>query len=199
MEDDPTRSVDEWPLPGLSPILRTKIKARLLAAHAAFIRAPWDGEFRYVGLGPMRQVFGEIAEILFTANLLTVELLENQLRLLVVEAALAGGWPSLNYDEPRTEIFPNYLGHAGAWARYNLSVPNAFTAEIAEWHSKLLDKVVEVGAQPRLPHLHSHDGGYGIFPKAEAAHNCDTMADERNRVFRDEMDYRFKHGEPPKR
>lgn len=83
--------------------------------------------------------------MLFEAGLLDVGLLENQLRLFVVEAAAAGGWIHFaGKDEPRTEIFPGYLGSATTWVTFNQRSPTLFAAEIAEWSGKLLDKSVEI-------------------------------------------------------
>jgi hypothetical protein len=98
----------------------------------------------------MQQAFDGIAKILFDANLLTLEILENQLRLFVLEAAIAGDWMTyFAHDEPRTAIFPGYLGNATMWKELQerAPLPRIFLAEIAEWRSKLLDKSIETAAQ----------------------------------------------------
>jgi hypothetical protein len=120
----------------------------LLRGHAAFHRAlDWTDSFRFVPA--LQQMYSEVAGVLFDANLLTVELLENGLRVLMVEAAIAGGWiwfVGAAEQAQRTEIFPGYLGNVEAWERLDRSLPLLFSAEIAEWRSKLLDRAVESGA-----------------------------------------------------
>jgi hypothetical protein len=137
---DPTRLVDAWPLPGLSAEVCKKIKAKLLKAHAAYIRTPIDP---YGFIGPLQQAFGDVAQVLFEADLLTVGLLKNQLRLFVVEAAIAGGWYRLANDEPLTELFLEYWGHPSAWREFNEKFERTFSAEIAEWSAKLLESELE--------------------------------------------------------
>ena len=110
---DPTALVAEWPLPDLSPGDRRRIASRLFKAHAAFLRT---SDEVYGFMKPMAQAFSGIARVLFHARLLTVELLEKQLRLLVSEAAIAGQWlgryACRATEEARTEVFAGYLGHA---------------------------------------------------------------------------------------
>jgi hypothetical protein len=138
----PTKRVDEWPLRGLSPIHRTKIKACLLKAHALYLRAPFDS-FPYEK--PMQQAFNTIAGILFDADLLTPEIVENQLRLFVVEAGIAGGWTSHNDSEPLTDIFPGFKGHRSAWEDFTSGgyLQSILAAEVSEWHGKLLERYAE--------------------------------------------------------
>jgi hypothetical protein len=148
-DEGPTKWVDEWPLPGLSAVDRIKIKAVLLKAHAAYHRTDWR-DYSERAIAPMQQAFSGIASVLFEANLLTVELLENQLRLFVLESAAAGDWvlfSGVAQDEQRTEIFPGYLGHATRWKAFNERWFMVFAAEIAEWHSRLLDKSVQTSTQ----------------------------------------------------
>jgi len=140
VEIDPTRYVDEWPLPGLSAVHRTKIKADLLKAHAAFLRSNRFDVYSYVA--PMQQAFNGIASVLFDANLLTEEILNNQVRLFVIESANAGKWLyfASTSDAGRIEIFPGYLGDKDVWGRFNKTLYMLFKAEIAEWTSKLLER-----------------------------------------------------------
>jgi DNA-binding Xre family transcriptional regulator len=133
---DPTRLVDEWPLPGLSAVVRQKIKAQLLKAHADYLRTPIDP---YGFIEPMQRAFGDVAGVLLEAKLLTVGLLRNQLRLFVVEAAIAGGWYAVAREEPLAELFLEYWGHPSAWEDFNGRLRNVFSAEIAEWSGKLLE------------------------------------------------------------
>ena len=137
---DPTALVAEWPLPDLSPGDRRRIASRLFKAHAAFLRT---SDEVYGFMKPMAQAFSGIARVLFHARLLTVELLEKQLRLLVSEAAIAGQWLGRYAyratEEARTEVFAGYLGHASVWKRLEDTFPMLFAAETAEWKSKLLN------------------------------------------------------------
>lgn len=128
-DNDPTKWVDTWPLPTLSAIDRTKIKAVLLKAHAAFHRADFQDPYKFIQ--PMQQAFDGIASILFDARLLTVEFMKNELRLLIVESAAAGGWLYFATNEPLTEIFPGYLGHPSVWEHINeTNLRLIFSAEI---------------------------------------------------------------------
>ncbi len=114
LERDPSELVDEWPLPGLSAACRNKIKAVLLRAHAAFYRADFHNPYRFKE--PMEQAFSEIASILFDAQLLTAESLRDQLRLLVIESAIAGNWLYFaGRDKTQGEIFPGYVGNLAVW------------------------------------------------------------------------------------
>jgi hypothetical protein len=145
---DPTRLVAEWPIPGLSTADRQKISSVLLRAHAAVLRTAWDDVYRFVK--PMQEAFSGIAGVLFNAKLLTVKLLEEHLRLLVSEAAIAGGWLgpyayTANEEAP-TEIFPGGFGHAAVWDRMNDTFPMLFAAEIAEWKSELLEAEADQNA-----------------------------------------------------
>jgi len=122
-ESDPTKLVDDWPLPNLSAIHRTKIKAVLLKAHAAFHRGDFQDPYRYIQ--PMQQAFDSIASVLFESNLLTVVLLTDELREFVIQSAASGGWLNLEYHERVARTL--------------------FVAEIAEWSGKLLER------EARLP------------------------------------------------
>lgn len=94
----------------------------------------------------MQQAMSGIAGILYDAGLLTWELLENGLPLFVVEAAAAGNWSKFYAtDDERLEIFPGHFGSEVRWTVFKQRWPLALAAEIAEWHSKLLDRSVELG------------------------------------------------------
>jgi len=67
------------------------LKQCCFKAHATFHRIP-DFNDPYKFFQPMQQAFDGIASVLFGANLLTVEFMESELRLLVVESGVAGGW-----------------------------------------------------------------------------------------------------------
>lgn len=126
---DPTKQVDGWPISGLSENDRKKIKAELHKAHAVFLRAgPYDA---YGFIAPMVQAFSRTAGILFDANILTVEILENTLERFVIESAIAGGWLYFaeRFDSAQT-IF----------AYFKEKLPRIFLAEIADWKGKLLER-----------------------------------------------------------
>ena len=135
---DPIKWVDDWAIAGPSTNDRKKIKAQLLAAHATFWRTLSEAPHDCVA--PMRQAFTGIAEILFMADLLTVEILNRELPLFVLEAAIAGHWWHMcSATDTRTEIFPGHFGHVDDWQEMNSRWYGLFAAEIAEWHSKLLE------------------------------------------------------------
>jgi len=121
-DNDPTKLVDDWPLPDLSAIHRKKIKAILLKAHAAFHRDP-DFNDPYKFIRPMQQAFDGIAGVLFEANLLTVPFMENELREFVIQSGASGGWLNPDQYERVTRVI--------------------FEAEIAEWSGKLLEREIE--------------------------------------------------------
>lgn len=98
----------------------------------------------------MRQAFSGIAKILFMADLLTVEILNRELPLFVVlEAAIAGyWWLTCGPPDTRGEIFPGHFGHADDWQEMNSRWYGLFTAEISEWHSKLLESEIQRAVGP---------------------------------------------------
>lgn len=152
LDGDPTKWVDEWPIPGLSTAHRKRIKSQLLKAHATFHRN-YDVRDPYSFQEPVRQAFDAVARVLFEAGLLTAELLENQLRLLIVEAAIAGGW--IPYDMTglvRTDIFPGgFLGYAPIWERFREAYFPVFLADTAEWKSRLMDTEAASEITPAPP------------------------------------------------
>ncbi len=153
--------VDEWPLTGLSSSDRSRIKAQLLKAQAAYYRSKAN-EIGFVK--SMRQAFDGIAKILFEAKLLTVEFLENQLRLMVLEAAITGCWWPTDDREKRVEIFPGYFGYPGAWKRFNERDFVILFELTAEWHSKLL----EAEADSKVPIESVHATGETIGSQLSA-------------------------------
>ena len=100
---EPLRWVDDWQVPGLQMRQRTKIKAQLLKAQAVLFRSSSTDIARHEG--PMQQTFNGIAEVLFEAGMLTAELLDNEIPVLIWDSAIAGGWwgPA---SEVRTDGFP---------------------------------------------------------------------------------------------
>jgi hypothetical protein len=145
LDGEPTKWVDEWSLP-LSALDRTKIKSVLLKAHATFHRGNWQ-DYEERAIPAMQQAMSGIAGILYDAGFLTLELLEDGLQLFVVEAAAAGNWATFRTanDAERTEIFPGHFGSETRWTVFKQRWPLALAAEIADWHSKLLDRSVQLG------------------------------------------------------
>jgi hypothetical protein len=168
---DPTIWVDDWPLPGLSRSGREKIKSILWKAHAAIFKGPFDDYWRYIK--HMQEAFSGIAGVLFDAKLLTVQLLEQELCLLLVESGIAGRWFHFPVDETLTEVFPGYLGHSSVWKRFNEEVPGIFLAETAEWRSRLLTESAEVGAlavgSEKLDPMALRDSYFASFPDEKIA------------------------------
>ncbi len=134
--------MEHWQIPGLTDSSRTFIKAELLKAHALFYRTDTREPYGY--WNSMRAAFDGIARILFDARILTVAILNNELRLFVLESAIAGGWYHTS-EERREEIFPGHFGHPFEWQQIREYYPGLFAAEIAEWHSRLLQAEAELG------------------------------------------------------
>ena len=135
---DPLRWVTDWVVPGLSPHHREKIKAQLLKADAAFWKTP-DGPS--AAADTMRLAFNGIAKVLLEAEILTEQLLESDIPLLVWESAIAGGWWHLASEQPK-DIFPEHLGHYWVWREESELGPALFRAEIAHWKAEVLEASV---------------------------------------------------------
>jgi hypothetical protein len=134
---DPLLWVDDWQVPGLVAQQREKIKAQLLIAAAVFSRGSPENHARHVA--PMKTAFNGIAEVLFDAGILTAKLLENEIRELVWDSAIAGGWWRPASDE-RTDGFPERVGHYWVWADHVKDcAARLFGAETFEWRSRLLE------------------------------------------------------------
>jgi hypothetical protein len=139
-QQDPVKWVDEWLL-GLSCNLRDKVKAAVLRAHAAFWRRPDEAS---ANVNSMQQGFDGVAGVLFEAGILTEQLLQGDIPLLIWDSAIAGGWWRFA-SETRQDIFPEQVGHYWVWRDENKSWQGLFKAEAAEWMSRLLD----VSPQPQ--------------------------------------------------
>jgi hypothetical protein len=132
---DPLRWITDWVVPGLSPNHREKLKAQLLKADATFWKAP-DGPSATVD--SMRLAFNGTARVLLEAEILTEQLLEFDIPLLVWDSAIAGGWWHLASEEPK-DIFPEHLGHYWVWREESECGPALFRAETARWKAELLE------------------------------------------------------------
>ena len=134
-QQDPTKWLEEWSVPGLSPDHKKKIKAQLLRADGAFDRSPDPDS---AALASMRQAFDGIARVLFDAGILTEQLLKNEIPLFVWDSAIAGAWWRLA-SESRQDIFPEQLGHYWVWRDDGRDWKGLFRAEVGEWCATLLD------------------------------------------------------------
>lgn len=115
---DPTHWVDDWAIDGLTPNHRKRIKAELLKAHAALYRA--DPNDAYFFIAPMRMAFDGVANILFQAQVLTADILNNDLRLLMLD-------------------FPARFGHRADRVDLMQDWAGFFASETAEWQARLLE------------------------------------------------------------
>jgi hypothetical protein len=134
-QSDPVKWVEEWSVPGLTSVLRKKIRAQLLKAHAAFWRTP---DAPNADVHSMRQAFDGIARVLFEAGILTEKLLETEIPLLVWDSAIAGEWWRLA-SETHQEIFREQLGHYWVYRDDSTAWNSLFGVETAEWQASLLE------------------------------------------------------------
>jgi hypothetical protein len=158
---DPVKWVDEWPVQVLSEAHRKKIKAQLLKAHAAFWRSP---DASNAVTEAMRRAFNGIAQTLFDARLLTVQLLEKDIPPLVWDSAIAGGWWRMA-SETRQDIFHDRLGRYWGWTGERPDCKMLLSAEAAEWQARLLEASAPVSdlaeppkTQARRKRTESHPG-----------------------------------------
>ena len=152
---DPVRWVDQWNVAYLSAEIRQAVKAAILRAHAAFWKLP---DAPSADCDSMRLAFAGIASALFDAGILTKELLEDEIPLLVWDSAVAGGWWYLA-AEMRTEILPHRIGHYWGWLEEDRDWQGLFRAETAEWHAKLLEALAAEAARPKPVALGTPEGG----------------------------------------
>jgi hypothetical protein len=182
--DDPTKWVDDWPISGLSSNHRKQIRVELLKAQVAFRRANPHDTYRY--MGPMRMAFDGVARVLFEAQVLTEDVMRNELGLLILESAIAGNWWYAPNDK-REEIFPSHFGHREEWEKLLRNLPELFAAEFADWQSKILEREIAEGSStPALSSLHIESGkGAKILGRkaVDAVHAAmpQTSATKQNR------------------
>jgi hypothetical protein len=119
----------------------------------------WNDPYRFIK--PMEQGFSEIAALLFEAGLLTTDVLDSILRLLLFEAAVTGDWLGQYAfqatTEARREIFPGYLGHGSVWEGLRFRFPMLFAAETMEWKGRLLEAQAGHTASARCAALEHAD------------------------------------------
>lgn len=146
---DPSEPVDKWPLPSLTLADRKRIKALLLKAHATILRTSSQILTQRLSnpIQTMARAFNEIAKVLFDADLLTTELLEKQLPMLLAAAAATGGWLAreVRYsdeEEVPFQFFPGYVRPIYPDLLHDVRY-KVCQAEIAKWRGKLLEREVE--------------------------------------------------------
>ncbi|WP_158820016.1 hypothetical protein [Granulicella sp. S156] len=193
MDNDPTIWVDEWPLAELSSVDRLRIKSQIYKGHAIAVRHTRKNA-RVVLIEAMSKTFDGVARVLFDSGLLTKELLEGPVRLLILEAAMEGKWFDRYSYEPtelyafdetnafvggRPDIFPGYPGPHIAWHTFTENTHSEFfNMKIFEWgtaywNSRLLDsKAANQEARPR-------QSLEVLSPKALAAAYFANFPDER--------------------
>jgi hypothetical protein len=141
-QHDPLKWVDDWPVTGLSTDFRKKIKAQLLRADATF----WQSsDVESAHLTAMKLAVGGIANILFEAGILSPQLLQTDIQILVWDAAVAGGWYRFASQTP-ANIFPDRIGHYYVWRDETTDWNGLFRAATAEWLGKLLDAPAQARA-----------------------------------------------------
>ena len=146
-EADPLRWADSWPFPGLSAALRSRIKAQVLRADAAFWTALDDEGAVQIAL---KLACNGIAKLLFEAGVLTEQLLKNEIPALVWDSAVAGGWYRFASESP-ARIFPEQLGHYYVWRDETKDWKGLFRAETAHWMAMLIEASADVPTPPAPP------------------------------------------------
>jgi len=153
---DPVKWVDEWPVPGLSFEDRNKIRAQLWKADGEFWKSP---DAPAANVDSMKLAFVGISKVLFQAGILTEQLLQNEIPLLVWDSAIAGGWWRFA-SEIRQDIFPEQLGHYFVWRDDSKDWQELFRSETSEQRSMLS----EVSAQPQAPPARDHAASPALGP-----------------------------------
>jgi hypothetical protein len=141
---NPERWVDEWAIPGLSPEARNKVRAQLWRADSEFWKSPDEPS---ADTAAMRIAFDGVASALFTAGILTDQLLREQIPLFVWESAIAAGWWRLASESPNT-IFREQLGHYWVWREEGKDWQGLFRSEAGKWRAHLLEQPSRVADAP---------------------------------------------------
>jgi hypothetical protein len=134
-EHHPERWVDEWPISGLSPQDRKRIKAQLWRADSEFWKSPDEAS---ADTAAMRQAFDGVASVLFGAGILTEQTLREEIPLLVWDSAIAAGWWRLASEAPQ-DIFHEQLGHYWVWREEGKDWRGLFRSETGKWRAQLLE------------------------------------------------------------
>jgi hypothetical protein len=134
-EHHPERWVDEWPISGLSDEDRQRIKAQLWRADSEFWKSP---DAPSADTTVMRLAFDGVASVLFSAGILTEQLLRDQIPLFVWDSAIAAGWWRLASEAPH-DMFREQLGHYWVWREEGKDWQGLFRSEIGKWRAQLLE------------------------------------------------------------
>lgn len=133
---DPIKWVDDWSVSELSPRDRNLVKAQLHRADSAFWKSP-DADS--ADLAAMKLAFDGIAKVLFEAEILTYQLLHNEIPILVWDSAIAAGWYRFASEDSQ-RIFPERFGHYFVWRDENRDWQGLFRAEAAHWRAMLIEQ-----------------------------------------------------------
>jgi hypothetical protein len=110
-------------------------------ARASGIELDRDRDLLKCYVEPMQETFDGIAGVLYDADALSIDILRKELRLYVIELAIARGWLTcIASREQVTEILPGYVGHKTVWDNLEDWHPGIFAAEEAAWIAKLLKR-----------------------------------------------------------
>lgn len=135
VEHHPERWVDEWPISGLSDEDRQRIKAQLWRADSEFWKSP---DAPSADTTVMRLAFDGVASVLFSAGILTEQLLRDQIPLFVWDSAIAAGWWRLASEAPH-DMFREQLGHYWVWREEGKDWQGLFRSETGKWRAQLLE------------------------------------------------------------
>ena len=107
----------------------------MLRADSAFWTSPEaDGS----DITAIKMAFNGVAKVLYKAGILSEQLLQNDIPILVWDSAIAGGWYRFASETSET-IFPERLGHYWVWRAEGRDWNGMFRAETANWLAELLD------------------------------------------------------------
>ena len=144
VEHHPERWVDEWPISGLSPEHKKRIKAQLWRADSEFWKSP---DAPSADSAAMRLAFDGVANVLFSAGVLTEQLLRDEIPLLVWDSAIAAGWWRLASETPQ-DMFREQLGHYWVWREEGKDWQGIFRSETGRWRAQLLEHSVPIESSP---------------------------------------------------
>jgi len=112
----------------------------LLKADGAFWKSP---DTNSADLTSMKLALDGVAKVLFDAGILTEQILNDEIPVLVWDSAIAGGWYRFASDTP-ARIFPEQIGHYHVWRDDTKDWKGLFRSEIAHWLAELLDAPVRM-------------------------------------------------------
>ena len=179
-EHNPERWADEWPMSGLSSEHRKRIKAHLWRADSEYWKSP---DTPSADSAAMRLAFDGVANILFSAGLLTEDLLRDQIPLFVWDSAIAAGWWRLASETPQ-DMFREQLGHYWVWREVDKDWHGLFRSETGKWRAQLLERppVPREASRPNFElygdnvvSKAGHSKPTGNLPFKELVHSADQL------------------------